>query len=158
MPFYNKGVEIEAESLYDGAVVDNIPIFPVLNQNPDYVICIYFDDVNYIFEDYDYDDRVIRLTFPDDKIISNSVCIQHDAILHMINEGYNRTNKILSFIFSDGFEDLDLIHSRIATINASNNNGRAIRITGDVIVTNINKLAKKFVRHNKMAERSTSHE
>lgn len=149
MPFFSKGVQIETKTLYDGALVDNIPIYPILNQDPDYVICIYFDDVNYIFEDYDYDNRVIRITFPDDKIVLNSVYIQHDAILHMINEGYNKTNKILSYIFSDGFEDLDLIHRRISTSNASDNNARNIRITGDVIVTNVNKLAKKIVRHNK---------
>lgn len=137
MPFYNKGVKIGKKSLYDGAVVENIPIYPVLKENLDYVICIYFDDVNYIFENFDSDNKVIRLTFPDNKIISNSVCIQHNSIVHMINDGYSRTKEILSVIFSNGIDDLDFIHSRIAEINHFNSENRAIRITGDVIVTNL---------------------
>ena len=36
MPFYNKGVKIGKKSLYDGAVVENIPIYPVLKENLDY--------------------------------------------------------------------------------------------------------------------------
>lgn len=151
MPFYNKGVKIGKKSLYDGAVVDNIPIYPVLKENLDYVICIYFDDVNYIFENFDSDNKVIRLTFPDNKLISNSVCIQHNSIVHMINDGYSRTKEILSVIFSNGIDDLDFIHSRIAEINHSNNENRTIRVTGDAIVTNLNKLAKKVIRHDKTA-------
>ena len=157
MPFYNKGIKIGTKSLYDGAVVDNIPIYPVLKKELDYVICIYFDDVNYIFEDLDSDNKVIRLTFPDNKIVSNSVCIQHDSIVQMINEGYRKTKEILTFIFSNGLDDLDFIHKRIAALNANNGN-RAIRITGDVIVTNLNRLAKKVIRHNKISEGGTLHE
>lgn len=157
MPFYNKGIKIGTKSLYDGAVVDNIPIYPVLKKELDYVICIYFDDVNYIFEDLDSDNKIIRLTFPDNKIVSNSVCIQHDSIVQMINEGYRKTKEILTFIFSNGLDDLDFIHKRIAALNANNGN-RAIRITGDVIVTNLNKLAKKVIRHNKISEGGTLHE
>ena len=149
MPFYNNGIKIGDKSLYDGAVVDNIPIFPVLKENLDYVICIYFDDVNYIFEDHDFDKKVIRLTFPDDKIISNSVYIQHDSIIRMIEEGYRRTKEIMTFIFANGFDDLDYIHRKIEELNIINNSNRTVRITGDVIVTNLNKLTKKIVRHNK---------
>jgi len=133
MPFYNRGVKIGTKSLYDGAVVDNIPVYPVLKEHLDYVICIYFDDVNYIFEDVDSDKKVIRLTFPDKKIVSNSVFIQHDSIIRMINEGYRRTKEIMTFIFSNGFDDLDFIHNRIAEINATNSSHRTVRITGDVL-------------------------
>lgn len=153
MPFYNKGVKIEGKSLYDGAVVDNIPIYPVLKKNLDYVICIYFDDINYIFENYDLDGKIIRLTFPDNKIISNSVCIQHEAILSMINEGYRKTKEILSFIFAQGCDELDVIYSRIAEINAAYNGNRDVRITGDVMVTNLNKLTKKMLHHIKIVEK-----
>lgn len=152
MPFYNKGVKIGTKSLYDGAVVDNIPIYPVLKKELEYVICIYFDNVNYIFEDYDSDNKIIRLTFLDNKIVSNSVCIQHASIIQMINEGYRRTRETLAYIFSNGFDDLDHIHNRIAAVNAVNNGNRTVRITGDVIVTNLNKLVKKVVCHNKTTD------
>lgn len=158
MPFYNKGVMINEKYFFDGAVVDNIPIYPVLSKNLDYVICIYFDEINYIFEDYNSDNKVIRLTFSDNKILSNSVCIQHDSIVKMIDEGYRHTKEILTFVFSEGFNDLDSIHEKIAMVNAKNMNDRSVRITGDVIVSNINKLTKKIVRHKKTEKGSNLYE
>ena len=148
MPLYNKGIEIERHFLYDGAVVDNIPIYPLLGKKLDYIICIYFDDVHYIFENYDYDKKILRLTFPDNKIISNSVCIQHDAILSMIDQGYQKTKFNLDFVFSHGLDDLDFIYHSISAINSANPDTKTMRVTGDVMVTNLNKLTKRLLRHN----------
>lgn len=151
MPFYNKGISIGEKILYDGAVVDNIPIFPVLRNDLDYVICIYFDDFNYIFEDDSVDNRIIKLTFPDDKIISNSINVNHNAIIYMVNEGYSRTRRILSDIFSNGTDDLETIYRRIEQNNLLELN-KKIRITGDVVVTNMNKVVKKIVRNKRILE------
>lgn len=151
MPFYNKGLVIGEKTLYDGAVVDNIPVYPVLKRDLDYVICVYFDDYNYIFEDYIADNKIIKLTFPDDKIISNSININHKAITYMIAEGYSRTKRILSEIFSTGTDDLDNIYFKIKQINQREEK-RKIRITGDVVVTNLNKVIKKRVRHEQILE------
>lgn len=155
MPFYNKGVVIGDKTLYDGAVVDNIPIYPVLKNNLDYVICIYFDDFNYIFEDYTADNKIIKLTFPDDKIISNSINISHDAIAYMMDEGYRRTKRILSDIFAAGTEDLEAIYQKIEQIN-SRDDKKKVRITGDVVVTNMNKVVKRVVRHKRILEEECS--
>lgn len=157
MPFYNKGVPIDGKRLYDGAVVDNIPIYPVLKNELDYVIVVYFDDCNYIFENYELDHKIIKLTFPDDKIISNSIQISHASIMYMIEEGYNRTRYILSDIFSNGTEDLEFVYSRIEQRNSELKSNK-IRITGDVIVSNMNKLVKRVVRHNKIINGGISHE
>lgn len=151
MPFYNKGITIGEKTLYDGAVVDNIPIYPVLRNNLDYVICIYFDDFNYIFEDYEIDNRIIKLTFPDNKIISNSINVNHDAITYMVNEGYSRTERILSEIFSTGKDDLNTIYKKIERVNLQDSK-KKVRITGDVIVTNMNRVVKKVVRYKKIGE------
>lgn len=151
MPFYNKGVVIGDKALYDGAVVDNIPIYPVLKNNLDYVICIYFDDFNYIFEDYTADNKIIKLTFPDDKIISNSINISHDAIAYMMDEGYRRTKRILSDIFAAGTEDLEAIYQKIEQIN-SRDDKKKVRITGDVVVTNMNKVVKRVIRRKRILE------
>lgn len=151
MPFYNKGISIGEKILYDGAVVDNIPIFPVLRNDLDYVICIYFDDFNYIFEDDSADNRIIKLTFPDDKIISNSINVNHNAIIYMVNEGYSRTRRILSDIFSNGTDDLETIYRKIEQNNLLELN-KKIRITGDVVVTNMNKVVKKIVRNKRILE------
>ena len=155
MPFYNKGVVIGDKALYDGAVVDNIPIYPVLKNNLDYVICIYFDDFNYIFEDYTADNKIIKLTFPDDKIISNSINISHDAIAYMMDERYRRTKRILSDIFAAGTEDLEAIYQKIEQIN-SRDDKKKVRITGDVVVTNMNKVVKRVIRHKRILEEECS--
>jgi predicted acylesterase/phospholipase RssA len=151
MPFYNKGIVIGDKTLYDGAVVDNIPIYPVLKNDLDYVICVYFDDFNYIFEDHVADNKIIKLTFPDDKIISNSINVNHDAITYMVAEGYSRTKRILSDIFSTGTDDLDTIYRKIEQSN-SQEDKKKVRITGDVVVTNMNKVVKKVVRHKRILE------
>ena len=151
MPFYNKGIVIGDKALYDGAVVDNIPIYPVLKNDLDYVICIYFDDFNYIFEDYAANNKIIKLTFPDDKIISNSINVNHDAIAYMVDEGYRRTKQILSDIFAAGTDDLEAIYQKIEQIN-SQDDKKKIRITGDVVVTNMNKVVKKVIRHKRILE------
>lgn len=151
MPFYNKGIVLGRKTLYDGAIVDNIPIYPVLKHDLDYIICIYFDDFNYIFEDNIADNKIIKLTFPDDKIISNSINVNHDAITYMMVEGYNRTKRILSDIFFNGTNDLNAIYKKIEQIN-SNEDKKKIRITGDVVVTNMNKVLKKVVRHKQIWE------
>lgn len=145
MPFYNKGVSIGSKMLFDGAVIDNIPIFPVLKNELDYVICIYFDDFNYVFEDHSWDSKIIQLTFPDNKLISNSVNIKHESIIYMMEEGYKRTKEMLSVVFSEGVDNLDVIYKKIAEMNSLNSQ-KVIRLTGDVIVTNMNKLLKKIVR------------
>lgn len=154
MPFYNKGITIHSKTLFDGAVIDNIPIYPILCKKLDYIICIYFDDSNYVFEDVSFENKIIKLTFPDNKIISNSIHIKHDSIMYMINNGYWKTKQILSFIFSDGTDDLDAIYTKIEEMNSVNSK-KPIRLTGDVIVTNTNKLFKKFVQYNKLPDSLT---
>lgn len=151
MPFYNKGIKIDDKTLYDGAVVDNIPIYPVLKNELDYVICIYFDDYNYVFEDYSYDDKIIKLTFPDNKRISNSVRISHQSIMNMLEDGYRRTKAVLSDVFADGTDDLQGVYAGIERQNGEDYK-KMVRITGDVIVTNMNKLAKKVVRSQKIMD------
>lgn len=144
IPFYSKGIKIEKKIFFDGAVIDNIPIFPMLKCDLDYVICIYFDDFNYIFEGVSFNNRIIKLTFPDDKIISNSIDLNHDAIIYMFNEGYRKTKQVFSDVFSNGTDDLETIYYKIEQ-NDSLGSNKKFRITGDVVVTNMNKILKKII-------------
>lgn len=151
LPIYTRGVVVNGKKLYDGAVVDNIPIYPVLKHDLDYVICIYFDNRNYIFENYKWDNKIIKLTFPDNKLVSNSVNIRHDSLTHMIEEGYLRTKQVLAPIFAGGTDNLDVIYRNIEQYDRSNPQ-RIMRITGDVVVTNMNKVLKKIIRHKSIVE------
>ena len=156
MPLYNKGVEIDGKTLFDGAVVDNIPVYPVCKNDLDIIICIYFDDVHYIFEDYDIDHKILRLTFPDKTTISHSVYITHEAILSMIDVGYKRTNEVLSYVFA-GSDELDDIYEKICHINQANQQTK-MRITGDVVVTNMNTVFQKLLKSKNIIERGKCHE
>ena len=145
MPIFNPGVLINGEYYYDGAIVDNIPIQPILKHSIDYVICIYFDDYNYTFESEYLDNKIIKMNFSDDKILSNSLSFNGESIEYMINEGYTRGRRILDYILINGIDDIDSIYSRIEDLNAMNTN-KSLRITGDVIVNNMNKITKRLIK------------
>lgn len=143
MPIYNKAVQIENSSYFDGAMIDNIPVFPLMRHQLDYVICIYFDDVCYKFENSFFDDRIIKITFPTESLLKQSLIFRQDRIDEMVESGYDRTNFLLHSIFAKGYQDLDHIYHAIQTMNRGNRN-KSIRITGDVLVTNLNRVTRKF--------------
>ena len=71
--------------------------------------------------------------------------------MYMMEEGYERTKERLSAIFSEGIDNLEVVYERIGKIN-SLNSPKIIRLTGDVVVTNINNLLEKFVRKKRILE------
>ncbi len=144
MPIYNKSVFVEGRNYYDGAVVDNIPIYPLFNHDLDYIICIYFDDTSYNFDRPYYDNKIIKVTFPSNFIVKQSIIMTKESIEYMITCGYERTKQILLDILSDGYDNLKRIYDKIEARNR--NECRSRRITGDVVVTNINKLAQKIAK------------
>lgn len=136
---------------YDGALIDNIPVFPLLKHRLDYIICIYFDEYNYLFESQYFDNKIIKITFDDNKqIISNSVWFSKDNTEYMFEDGYKKAKSILDFVFSSGTDNIDYIYSQIETLNSFNPR-KQIRITGDVAINNLNKLAKRLT-HRKIIE------
>jgi len=144
MPVFNTGVKIGNDYFYDGAMIDNIPIKPILKYAIDYVICLHFDNYNYTFESEYLDNKVIKLNFSDGKFMFNSLSVKSDSVEQMMADGYKKTKHVLDYIFAKGTEDLDTIYAKIETLN-SLNASRRMRITGDVIVGNMNKIARKFM-------------
>lgn len=149
IPVYKRGIKIGDETLYDGAFIDNIPVAPVLCKDLDYIFCIYFDDYNYIFEDYKNEDRVIKLAFNDEKFIMNTFNISKESVTKMLTDGYDRTKEILKKIFADGVDDIDAVKKHIAEKNAAEPKRRLLRISADVMVTNMNKVTEKIIRRKK---------
>lgn len=146
LPVYNKGIEIDDKTFFDGAMIDNIPVLPVVEKNLDYIICIYFDDYNYVFENTSIDDKIIKLVFADKTLISNSIYVTHDSISYMVETGYKITKEILKDVFQNGTDDLPFIYEKINERNRMASQNK-LRITGDVVMTNINKYAKRLVRN-----------
>ena len=145
LPVCNRAVQVDGSGYYDGAVVDNIPIFPLLDREIDYVICIYFDDICYKFESEDFDNKVIKIIIPNETSLRPSFVFQQDSIDAMLEAGYERTKELLKNYFSDGYDNLEQIYRNIDFINRNTKDSR-LRLTGDVIITNFNKITQKLAR------------
>ena len=145
LPVCNRSVKVDNSEYYDGAVVDNVPVFPFLDREIDYIICIYFDDVWYKFESTDFDNKVIKITFPNETSLKQSFVFQQDSIDDMLEAGYERAKNVFEKYFSDGYDNLEQVYRNINSINQNNKESR-LRLTGDVIVTNFNKITQKLTR------------
>ena len=145
MPVWNPSVQVDGSGYFDGATVDNIPVFPLLDREIDYIICIYFDDICYKFESTDFDNKIIKITFPDETSLRQSFVFQQDTIDNMLEVGYERTKNLLKTYFSDGYDNLEQIYRNIDFVN-QNSKDSPLRLTGDVIITNFNKITQKLAR------------
>lgn len=145
MPVYNRSVRIDNTYYLDGAMIDNVPVYPLLRHNVDYIICVYFDDTCYKFENTYFDNKIVKITFPSKNVLKQSVMFNHDGICEMIENGYDRTSHILKSVFSEGYENLDYIYQAINYMNESCKN-KSLRITGDVIVDNLNKITQRLTK------------
>ena len=145
MPVYNRSVRIGKRAFYDGAMIDNIPVYPLLKHNLDYIICIYFVDTCYKFESTYFDNKVIKITFPSESTIKQSLIFNQESIDDMIKNGYDRTMYLLKTIFFEGYDKLEHIYDSIEFMNRSSR-GNNLRITGDVLVTNLNRITQKLTR------------
>ena len=61
----------------------------------------------------------------------------------MIYTGYEKTFEILSHIFSNGYEDVEFVRNAIRSDPSS---GKSLRLTGDVFVTNLNKITQQLTK------------
>lgn len=143
VPIFNRSVEVKGNRYYDGAIVDNIPVYPLLEHDLDCIICVYFDDQLYTFESAQFDDKIVKITFPNETIIKQSLVVSRESIQQMIDIGYQRTHSILEETFGGAGEDLEKIYAAIARSNHSHNN-KKIRLTTDIVITNLNKITQKL--------------
>jgi len=144
MPIYNKAVALDNTTYYDGAMVDNIPIYPLVKHDLDYIICLYFDDVCYRFENAWLDKRIIKISFPAESLLRQSVMFEQESIDAMIRRGYEYTMHILKSVFFRGYDNTAYIYKTIDYMNRSSN--PRLRITGDVLVTNLNKVTQRLAK------------
>lgn len=145
MPAYNRAVQLDHTQYFDGAMIDNIPVYPLLRHNLDYIICFYFDDTCYRFENTMFDNRVIKVTFPSDSVLKQSLILQQANIDAMIRDGYERTIYLLRAVFAKGYDDLDYVYQTIRHLNRISLDAKP-RITGDLLVTNLNKLTQRLTK------------
>ena len=141
MPVFSRAVKIDKKKYYDGGTVDNIPVYPLISHNPDYIIAVYFDEY-FSFEKTEVNDKIIKISFgKDEKIKRNSIWFTKEGTEHMIAEGYTRAKSVLERVFSDGIEDTEKIYGKIRELD-SEHPEKKLRVTVDVAISCLNKMAK----------------
>ena len=145
LPMTNKAVELNGEKLYDGAMVDNIPVKPLESLDLDLIICLFFENSGIIFEHEEFDSKIIKIAFTNDTVVRDSLCFEKERIDKMLEDGYRITKENLEFYFSGGKDDIDSVKEKIRVKNAEKTE-RHHRITGDFVVRKFNKIMKHFIK------------
>jgi len=146
MPILAYPVEVAGRKYVDGALVDNIPVKPLMRHPFEYAIVVHFDNDNYVFENDFFDSRLIKINFLDDNIIKNSLAFNRDSIAHMMKMGYDVSMTMFDTVFKKGTDDVEYIYEKIQFFNEFRGR-RKTRLTGDVVVNNINKAMKRFISY-----------
>ena len=118
----------------------------MLKEDLDYIICIYFDHEDFSVGSTEFDQKVIRLNFMDRKQFTPSIRLDQESILSMIDRGFQKTESVLAELLYHGIGDLEYIHQKNLQIQSSIPiRKRNYRISGDIIVNRLNRVAKHFV-------------
>ena len=139
-PIFTRGVVIDGTRYLDGALLDNIPIYPLIDKDLDYIFCIYFDNSRYVFESPDFDKKVIKLhDFPNQDRLEVLFC-DPGSYERMYDYGYRYTTDLLNKLFADS----ERVYEAIALHNATNEPAYKHRLTADVVLSGINVMSKKY--------------
>lgn len=151
LPPFRKPVMIKKTRYIDGAMVDNIPTLPLLNKDMDLIVVVYFDKNNYVFENQEFNKKVIRIAFPEQKIFRDSFSFSEDSVSSMISKGYEGAKEIINRYRLNDLPELEQVYAMIASENQLNPKC-SLRITGDMLVNNFNVLSQKLVRYKVIEE------
>ena len=139
-PIFTRGVKIDGTRYLDGALLDNIPIYPLIEKDLDYIFCIYFDNSRYVFENEDFDRKVIKLhDFPNQERLEVLFC-DPGSYERMYDYGYRYTTDLMEKLFADP----EHVYEAIALHNATNEPSYKHRLTADVVLSGINVMSKKY--------------
>lgn len=146
LPPFRKPVLIKGIRYIDGALADNIPTLPLLNKKMDLVIVVYFDNDNYVFENQEFNGKVVRIAFPEQKVFRDSFAFSEDSVSSMISKGYEGAKSIIERYQLNNLADTERIYTMISGENRLKPK-RSLRITGDMLVNNFNVLSQKLIRY-----------
>ena len=144
IPILVKGEIIDGDRILDGAFVDNIPAYPLMDKDLDYILCNYFDNHKYFFENEEFDSKVIKLyDFPNDKRLETMV-FTPDTFDEMAKYGYDYTLKTLKKVFAT--DDKEQIMAAIKANNDAQQAEYKPRLTVDVVLNKINVMTRKYAK------------
>ena len=148
LPPFRAPIKIHNERFVDGAMVDNIPVYPLVSHKPELVIVQYFDRESIVFESEDFSSHIIRLTFEEGKILHDSFAFDRQSICEMIEIGKTAAIQLIKEYQLDSFEAIADVYKHMNKAPVK----QAIRITGDMLVNNLNIVAKKLIRYSVMKD------
>lgn len=141
-PVFSRGLVINGKRYLDGAVLDNIPIYPLVDKDLDYILCIYFDNARYVFENPEFDKKIIKLhDFPNQDRLEVLFC-DPGSYDKMHAYGYNYTTELLGKLFKD--PDPDKVRQALEQHNKTEAPTYKHRLTADVVLSGINTMTKKY--------------
>lgn len=144
LPPFRAPVKIKNDQYVDGAMVDNIPVYPLISHAPNLTIVQYFDNKDISFENEEFNDHVIQLTFTEEKIIHDSFAFDNASVCKMIDLGEKKALKMIKEYQLDNYETLDDIYKHINRTQTKH----TVRVTGDMLVNNLNIVAKKLIKYS----------
>lgn len=142
IPFFSDGSVVDGECFLDGAFLDNIPVYPLLEKDLDYIFCVYFDNCKYFFENEEFDNKIIKLfDFPNEKMLE-LMSFKAESFDEMVEYGYNYTKRTIKEIFTtDNKEEIyKIISDREQNLEIS----YKPRLTADIVLNNINVMTRRY--------------
>lgn len=144
VPFFTLGELIDGDRILDGAMLDNIPAYPLVEKDLDFIFCVYFDNCNYIFENEDFDRKVIKLCdFPNSKRLETMKYDSKD-FEDRVRYGYDYAMGTVKALF-DGREPAD-VYAAIEEMEKCRECTYKPRLTADIVLDNMNVVTKKYAK------------
>lgn len=144
VPFFTVGELVDGDRLLDGAMLDNIPAYPLLEKDLDYIFCVYFDNCKYVFENEAFDRKIIKLCdFPNSKRLETMKYDPKD-FEGRVQYGYDYTMRTVRSLF-DG-KDRDAVYAAIEEMEQNQEAAYKPRLTADVVLNNMNTVTKKYAK------------
>ncbi len=140
IPIFSRGVIIDEERMLDGAFLDNIPVYPLVDKELDIIFCVYFDNESYVFESDEFDRKIVKLNdFPNAGRLETLVQ-EIGSYDRQRNYGYEYTNRVLKELFDGKPEDQWVK----AVAECRQERQYKKRLTVDVVLNGINAAVKNY--------------
>ncbi len=140
IPFFSRGVVIDGERKLDGAFLDNIPIYPLVDKDLDIIFCIYFDNESYMFESKEFDRKIVKLNdFPNSGRLE-TLTQELGSYERQCQYGFNYTYRVLKELF-DGKNESEW-PAAVAEYKQQKHYKK--RLTVDVVLNGINSAVKNY--------------
>ena len=143
IPPFCRPVKIDGARCLDGALVDNIPITPLLKHGCDYIITVYFDKDDYVFFDDETDRRILRINLMDQGIVRDTFKFEELFLRELVQKGEEVCSR-----------KLEIWAPRIARGEPvpepetdETEKKKRIQFTGDMLLNRVNAAASRIAQY-----------